>query len=115
MYDALPKEILHIILDYSGKIKYRKGIYINCIDKADERYSIIVPVIAKKLKVLKTIVCDKVGIDGFYLEFRFDKKKNMGLCIASGGWSSASFSQSNKIEICYFIFSMNVVQHRTYK
>ena len=113
MYDALPKEILHIILDYSGKIKYRKGMYINCIDKADERYSIIVPVIAKKLKVLKTIVVDTVG-DGFYLEFRFDKKKNTGLCFASGGWSGASFSQANKIEICYFMFKMNVVQYRTY-
>ena len=83
MFNRLPKDILHIILDYSGKIKYRKGKYINCIETADERYSIIVPVIAKKLHVLKTIVVDSTD-NGFYLEFSFDKKKYMGLCSSVG-------------------------------
>lgn len=114
MYDALPKELLHIILDYSGKIKYRNGKYINTIDKADPRYDLLDIVIAKKCKVVKTAVVDKIG-DSFYIEFSFNNKKNMGLCYASGGWSGAAFTQANKIEICYFIYkNTNFVQHRTY-
>jgi len=29
----IPKEILHLILEYDGRIKYRKGEYINTIHK----------------------------------------------------------------------------------
>lgn len=45
----IPKELLHIILEYDGRIKYRNGKYINSIDKNDKRYDIIKPVISKSL------------------------------------------------------------------
>jgi hypothetical protein len=36
--ESLPKEIIHIILSYDGKIKYRNGNYMNQISQDDVRY-----------------------------------------------------------------------------
>ena len=39
-FSNLPKDIIHIILEFDGKIKYRNGLYINIIKKNDFRYTI---------------------------------------------------------------------------
>ena len=91
----IPKELLHIILEYDGKIKYRNGKYINCIDKNDGRYDIIKPLLIKKKEILKTITLD--GED-FYFEFRFEKAPATGLCYDLG------FNFRNRFEICYYDF-----------
>lgn len=44
----LPKDIVNIILEYDGQIRYTKGEYINIIHKIDKRYYIIRPIIKKK-------------------------------------------------------------------
>lgn len=44
----IPKHVLHIILEYDGRIKYKNGKYINVIHKKDDIYNIITPVITKK-------------------------------------------------------------------
>jgi len=36
----IPKELVNIILEYDGRIKYKKGKYINIIHKLDYRYNI---------------------------------------------------------------------------
>jgi hypothetical protein len=42
MIKYIPKELLHIILEYDGRIKYRNGKYVNILHKNDVRYSIII-------------------------------------------------------------------------
>jgi len=89
----IPKELLHIILEYDGKIKYKNGQYIDIIAKNDERYNIIKPIINKKIEILKKIhIIDRE----FYFEFGFDSLRNVGLCYDLG------FNSPNIFEICYY-------------
>jgi len=105
MKPNLPKDLLHIILEFDGRIKYRNGKYINIIHKHDERYDMIKPIISKKIEILKTI-----NIDGgtFYFEFRFDSYRNIGLCYDLG------FNSPDRFEICYVDMRNGWVQIRTY-
>ena len=34
---SIPKELLHIILNYDGRIKYRNGKYMNTLNDDDEK------------------------------------------------------------------------------
>jgi hypothetical protein len=102
---TLPKELLHIILELDGRIKYRNGKYVNVIHKYDERYDMIKQLILKKIEIVKTI-----NIDGttFYFEFRFDACRNRGLCYDVG------FNAVNRFEICYVDLRDGWKQVRTY-
>ena len=102
---ALPKELLHIILEFDGRIKYRNGKYINIIHKHDERYNIIAPLIHKKIEILKTIHIDS---GDFYFEFRFDGYHEIGLCYDVG------FNAPDRFEICYVDLRNGWKQMRTY-
>ena len=101
----IPKDVLHIILDYDGKIKYKNGKYVNVIHKNDERYNIIRPVISKKMVIMKNI--DLRGQD-FYFEFGFDIDFRVGLCYDYG------FNTPNTFEICYYDTRTDWKQIRSY-
>jgi len=110
----IPKELINIILEYDGRIqyrlkydetlKYRIGTYVNIIHKNDARKNIINPIIAKKIKILKTILLD--GSD-FYFEFAFEDKRT-GLCF------DYNYSFDNRFEICYYNTKTGLEQTRTY-
>jgi hypothetical protein len=97
----IPKELLDIILEYDGRIKYKKGRYVNIIHAYDERYNIIIPVINKKPQIMKTI---ELVNDGFYFEFSFDTYGSIGLVY------DYHFSYKNTFEICYFDFRNNGIK-----
>jgi hypothetical protein len=101
----IPKEILHIILEYNGTIKYKNGKYVNIINKNDIRYNIINQIIIKKIKIIKNIDFDGLS---FYFQFCFDKCNNVGLCY------HYNFSYENRFEICYYDTRNGWLQIRTY-
>jgi hypothetical protein len=101
----IPKDVLHIILEYDGRIKYKNGNYCNVIHKNDERYNIIMPVINKKMLIMKNI--DLRGSE-FYFEFGFDIDIRVGLCYDYG------FNAPDTFEICYYDTRNGWEQIRTY-
>lgn len=107
-YPYIPKELLHIILAYDGRIKYRCGIYMNVLDKNDERYNTITPIIRKKIEITRNIEMDKEK-GGFYFQFDFDNYANVGLVY------DCNFSYPDIFEICYYDWRTgDVNQIRTY-
>jgi hypothetical protein len=102
----IPKELIHIILEYDGRIKYKNGKYVNIIHKHDERYDSVNPLISKKLQIMKTI--ELLG-SRFYFEFGFDLSEGVGLAY------DYNFSYNNRFEICYYDLRNNdIKQIRTY-
>tara|TARA_Y100000816_G_scaffold203650_1_gene150050 strand:- start:2132 stop:2467 length:336 start_codon:yes stop_codon:yes gene_type:complete len=89
-FTEVPEELLHIILLYDGRIKYRNGKYVDIIHKNDERYNIITPIINKKIEILQNI--EDFGENSFYFEFTFEKQPMLALCY---------YYDKNVFEICY--------------
>jgi hypothetical protein len=95
LHTYIPTELVNIILDYDGRIKYRKGNYINIIHKFDPRKNMINQIIDKKLKIMNTILFDNDN-SMFYFEFGFDIDNRIGLCF------DYHFSYHDRFEICYY-------------
>jgi hypothetical protein len=98
----LPYELVNIILEYDGRIKYKyknkNSIdyhkYVNVIHKHDERYNIITPIIHKKKQIMTDT--DTRPVDtSFYFEFAFDNQPHLCLCY------DYNWSANNEFEICY--------------
>lgn len=106
IFQHLPNDVINIILDYNGRIKYRKGIYTDIIHKHDFRYNMIKPIIQKKQDIIKKTETDRYG--GFYFEFGFDICNQIGLCY------DYNFSFTNRFEICYYDTRNGWEQIRTY-
>lgn len=103
----LPKDLIDIVLEYDGRIKYKKGKYVNIIQKNDLRYNIIKNIINKKIEIMDVITF--AGESSFYFEFGFDFDRRIGLCY------DYNFSYQDKFEICYYDWRNNSIkQIRTY-
>ena len=99
---TLPYELVNIILDYDGRIKYKYKTknsidyhkYVNVIHKHDKRYSIIRPIIGKKLKIVKNIsICP--FDTSYYFDLAFNKQPNLVL------YYDYNWSFVNQFKICY--------------
>jgi len=101
-----PIDIINIILEYDGRIKYKRDKYVNIIHKHDARYNMITPLINKKMKIMKKITLATPS--SFYFEFGFDINHGIGLCY------DYNFSYPDKFEICYYDWRDGIEQIRTY-
>ena len=101
-----PIDIINIILEYDGRIKYRRDKYVNIIHKHDARYNMITPLINKKMEIMKEITLATPS--SFYFEFGFDINHGIGLCY------DYNFSYPGKFEICYYEWREGIEQIRTY-
>tara|TARA_Y100000992_G_C21256249_1_gene488688 strand:+ start:1444 stop:1794 length:351 start_codon:yes stop_codon:yes gene_type:complete len=90
LFKKLPCEIINIILEYDGHIKYKNRKYVNIIHKNDNRYNIITPIINKKIEILQNI--EDFSKNSFYFEFTFEKQPMLALCY---------YYDKNVFEICY--------------
>jgi hypothetical protein len=83
----LPYELVNIILEYHGRIKYKYKIknsidyhkFVNVIHKHDNRYNIIIPIIDKKIRIMKETEISS-NKSGFNFVLSFDKHPCMILC-----------------------------------
>lgn len=113
-YPYIPKELVNKIFEYYGRIKYRKGNYVNIIHANDCRYNIIKPIINKKIEICKTMSINLVK-KHFYFHFRFDTYKYMGLWYEyNGSMFYEHGSQILKMEICFFNFKNSFIQIKTF-
>jgi len=75
----LPFDILNIILQYDGRIKYlhKTRIYVNIIHKNDYRYNIIETKINNKIKLMQNLNIGNNGLK-FYVDVYY-KNHELGL------------------------------------
>ena len=93
-YNTIPTELLCLILEYDGRIKYKNGKYVNIIHKKDERYNIIQKVIVKKIEIMKKVL--DVVDDNFYFEASFDLDNKVGL------YYDYNLGNNNRLVIGYY-------------
>ena len=68
----LPSDILNLILEYDGRIKYihKEFIYVNIISKNDYRYNIITPKLNSKFGLIKQLNIRNNGLK-FYVDISY--------------------------------------------
>jgi predicted RNA-binding protein associated with RNAse of E/G family len=64
----LPFDVLNLILQYDGRIKYihKERIYVNIISKNDYRYNIILPKMNKKNDLIKQFNIGNNGLNYYF-------------------------------------------------
>jgi hypothetical protein len=103
----IPFEILAIIFEYDGRIKYKNGKYVNIIHKNDERYNMITPIINKKIKIMKTIKLSYHYGLGFSFMVPFKICNNI-----AGLFYNYNYYRENKFEISYINWTKKDIRQK---
>jgi hypothetical protein len=103
-YKTMPFELIGIIMEYTGTMRYYKNQFISIIKKDDYRYAMLDRIINRRRMVINET---HVNNKEFYFECYFDTLWGVGLCY------DHNWSKHNKFEICYFDFRNEWKQIRT--
>jgi hypothetical protein len=96
MWNRIPSAIVNLILEYDGRIKYRRGVYIDRLAETDPRFEIVSRIIQKRIGVLQTVETGEAN--SFYFEVEFE-----GLMEYTG--LAYYYSDiTNQLEVAYFDF-----------
>ena len=71
MWCLLPKEIVNIIIQYDGRIKYRKGKYVNQLNIENKKYDLLNKFFINKTHIFNKILF--VNGDALYMDFPVGK------------------------------------------
>jgi hypothetical protein len=71
MWSLLPKEIVNIIIQYDGRIKYRRGKYVNQLNIENKKYDLLNKFFINKTHIFNKILF--VNGDAFYMDFPVGK------------------------------------------
>ena len=68
----LPFDVLNLILEYDGRIKYihKERIFVNIISKNDDRYNILETEINNKKKLINTLNVGNNGLN-YYIDIYY--------------------------------------------
>jgi hypothetical protein len=61
VFQFLPRDIINLILEYNGKIKYRKGNYYDQLNLQDEKYNLVSNTINSKSDILQKLIVRHTG------------------------------------------------------
>jgi hypothetical protein len=72
MLTNIPFDVLNLILEYDGRIKYihKEGIYVNMISKNDYRYNIINSEMKEKVNLIRSLSIGNNGLK-FYIDIYY--------------------------------------------
>ncbi len=95
-YKKMPFELIGIIMDYTGIMRYHKNSFVSIIKKDDYRYAMLDRIINRRRLIINEthVNNDKE----FYFECYFDTLWGVGLCY------DHNWSKHDEFEICYFDF-----------
>ena len=70
----IPNDIVKILLQFDGRIKYRNGRYIDIIAYDDERYAMLDKVVKKKLEVYRDSNKDRPLLFNYFVHYIYFNK-----------------------------------------
>ena len=119
-YNELSKEIINIILEYDGRIKYRNGKYIDQINIEDKIYNSIKEKIKKDLSLVKRInynvklsnyyynyaIINNISMEYYNLHFNYNINVNIILNKSNSKKIYGIYFQFNKYHMSSIILSV---------
>lgn len=117
--DNFPIDIIHSILEYDGRIKYKNGNYVNILHKHDSRYDMVQKLVNKKIDILENaeVYHDEITGHNFYFEVHFDLPYfNYGCELENivGLVYDYNLTYRDIFEICYYDFRCGILQIKTH-
>ena len=85
----IPNDIVKILLQFDGRIKYRNGQYVDTIDRNDDRYAMLDKLTKKKIELYQSEIEDgPIEYDSFIHDIFFENLPDVKLTYLYFSYSS---------------------------